>query len=154
MLFLFLHFIFLYRLDDFLAFPNSAQVTSQECFLFIADFSMASMENNTPSKDVAQQLLKYLDILYPNGVSINTVINVERNTAPEYKDEVNMFFQIVAVYAADYNYDAVATYKMAYNDNMIAMANWTEVKQMLTCLSRVERVSLYNNARAIESGRI
>jgi hypothetical protein len=115
---------------------------------------MTSLENDMPSKDVAQQLLKYLDILYPNGVPINTVTNAERNTVPDYKDEVRMFFQIVNTYASDHNYNMLVTYKMAHDDNKIATANWTEIKQMLTCLSRAERVSHYNNARAIESGRI
>jgi hypothetical protein len=115
---------------------------------------MTSLENDTPSKDVAQQLLKYLDILYPNGVPINTVTNADRNTVPDYKAEVTMFFETVGIYAADYNYDRLATYKMTYDANKIATANWTEIKQMLTCLARSERVSHYNNAQAIESGRI
>jgi hypothetical protein len=115
---------------------------------------MTSLENDTPSKDVAQQMLKYLDILYPNGVPINTVTNGERNTVPNCKDEVTMFFHIVDTYVADYNYDTLATYKMTYDANKIATANWTEIKQMLTCLSRAERVSHYNNAHVIESGRI
>ncbi len=89
---------------------------------------MTSLENDTPSKDVAQQLLKYLDILYAHSVSINTVTNIERNILPNYKDEVTMFFQIVDIYASDYNYNMLATYKMTYDDNRIATANWTESK--------------------------
>ena len=106
------------------------------------------------NKDVAHQLLKYLDILYPNGVSINTVTNVDRNTAPRYKKEVLIFFNIVGIYAADYNYDVLETYKTAHDDDKIATADWTEIKQMLTCLSRAERISYYTNARSIESARI
>lgn len=115
---------------------------------------MTSLGQDTVDKNSAQELLKYLDILYPNGVSINTVTNVERNTAPEYKDEVKMFFRAVENYATDYNYDPVTTYKLTYDANKIATANWTEIKQMLTCLARAERLSLYNNAYAIEHGRI
>jgi hypothetical protein len=115
---------------------------------------MASLENDMPSQDAAQQLLQYLDILYPDGQSINTVTNVERNTPPDYKGEVTTFFQVVEMYASDYNYDVFATYKMTLDDSKIATANWTQIKQMLTCLLRAERLSHYNNAYAIESGRI
>ncbi len=124
-------------------------------FLFIVDSSKASSRNEMPPKDAAQQLLQYLDIFYPNGVSINTVFNIERNTAPEYKPEVNMFFEtVIGTYAEDCNYKTLETYKMTLDANKIATANWTEIKQMLTCLAGAERISYYNHAHAIESGRI
>ena len=98
--------------------------------------------------------MNYLDILYPNGTSINTVTNIERNTVPAYKSEVTTFFRMIEMYAADNNYNMLETYKMAHDDKQIATANWTQIKRMLTCLSRAERISLNNNARAIESSRI
>ena len=136
---------------------SHAQYNTSCCnvsFLSIADFSMTSVENGVPSKEAAEQLLNYLDILYPGGVAINTVTNAERNIPPDYKGEVTMFFQIVDTHASDYNYDPFATYKMTLDDNKIATANWTQIKQMLTCLLRAERISHYNNAYAIETGRI
>ncbi|CAF1255829.1 unnamed protein product [Adineta steineri] len=115
---------------------------------------MSSLENDTPSKDAAQNLLKYLDILYPNGVSINTVTHADRNRYPTYKEEVTMFFGMVSTYATDYEYNLLKTFKITYDTNKIATANWTEIKQMLSSVSRAERLSDYNHARAIEDGRI
>ena len=46
------------------------------------------------------------------------------------------------------------TSNMFWRADKIARANWTEIKRMLNCLSGAERLSYYNNAHAIESGRI
>ncbi len=123
-------------------------------FLFIADASITTLADEKPPKDVAQQLLQYLDTLYPNGEPINTVTNIVRNAPPVYKDEVKQFFRIVDMYAQDLNYEVLPTYQMTYNPDKIAKANWTQIKQMLTSLSRAERLSEYNNAYAIEYGRV
>lgn len=123
-------------------------------FLFIAAFSMPSVENEMPPKDVAEQLLQYLDILYPNGVSIETETNTGHNGYPEYKSEVMMFYGIVDKHAQDYDYDPSITHSMACDPDKIAAANWTQIKQMLTCILGAERISEGANGYAIESGRI
>lgn len=120
----------------------------------MTDFSITNLDDEMPPKDVAQQLLQYLDTLYPNGQPINTITNIVRNAPPVYKDEVKEFFRIVDKYAEDLNYDVLPTYQMTHDPDKIAKANWTQIKQMLTSLSRAERLSYYNNAYAIEHGRI
>ena len=68
-------------------------------FLFIADFSISTVDHVKPPEDIAQELLQYLDILYPNGEPINTVTNSVRNAEhPVYKEEVKQFFHIVNMY--------------------------------------------------------
>ena len=96
-----------------------------------------------------------MDIFYPHGISINPVFNTERNTAPEYKPEVHFFFEnIVGEHAEDLNYDLSTTYRMTYDAQMIEKANWTQIKQMLTCIARAERLSMYQYAHAIEKNHI
>jgi len=82
-----------------------------------------------------------VDILYPNGEPINTVTNIVRNAEPPvYKDEVKRFFDIVDAYAQDCNYEVLpTTYQMIWDADKIAKANWSQIKQMLICLSGAER---------------
>jgi len=113
-----------------------------------------SSANDIP-EDAARQLLQYLDILYPNGVAINTVFNTVRNTSPAYKPEVSTFFEdVVGKYAQDFTYDSHLTSIMSWSPDKIAKANWTQIKQMLTYIARAERLSLYQYALAIEKNRI
>ena len=120
--------------------------------MFILDPSNSIRTNYEPNRDEIQTVLSYLDILYPNGEPINPVALVDEDRYPTYKPEVNKFFDLVSLWCLEY--DSVYTYQMTCDPQKVATANWKEIKQMLTCLARAERLSIYNNARAIESGRV
>jgi hypothetical protein len=67
-----------------------------------------------------------------------------------------MFFKLIGIWSFDYklNYDLVTTLKMSENPEKIATANWKQIRDMLMCISRTERLSEYTRSRAIKSGRI
>ena len=115
---------------------------------------MTSSMDGAPSKDDIQSLLNYLDILYPNGESIDPVQERDRDNIPTYKTEANLFFQLVGLCAQTRKYDAVTAYLMSQDPEKVATANWKEIRQMLTCMVRSDRVSFYAQADAIQSGRI
>jgi len=81
-------------------------------------------------------------------------MNVGHNESPIYKNEVIQFFRLVDTYAQNFNYEIVPTYQMTKDPEQISRANWTEIKQMLTSISRAERWSVYSIAHAIEHGCI
>jgi hypothetical protein len=55
---------------------------------------MASSENAVPSKDFVQNLLKYLDIFYPNGEPINPKKEPNKAGYPTYNADVDNFIRL------------------------------------------------------------
>ncbi|CAF0736360.1 unnamed protein product [Adineta steineri] len=108
-----------------------------------------------PCKADIQHLLNYIDILYPNGEPINLETGVDENGIPFYRDEMYHFYGLVGTWAENYDYDLIPTYRMSQNPEYIAKANWTEIKQMLTCIRSSGKFSSYTTyAHAITAGYI
>ncbi len=55
---------------------------------------MASWENAAPSKDFVQNLLKYLDIFYPNGEPINPKKEPNKAGHPIHNADVDNFIRL------------------------------------------------------------
>ena len=120
--------------------------------LSIIDFSIfTAADNEKPPKHVAEQLLKYLNILYPKDKPINPVKSTPPYSSCVYKDEVNEFFRIVDIYTKDTIYDRGRIFHLKYNHEKIAKANWKQIKQMLALLSSHVKFASFNDPSGIES---
>ena len=115
---------------------------------------MASSANVVPNKYYVQNVLDYLNILYPNGEPIDPVEKYDSEGYVIYKTEVLRFMQLILVWAQDNNYDMTTTDRMTYDLEKIATANWKEIRQMLSYMLRVERLSSFTYSSAIKSGRM
>jgi hypothetical protein len=99
-------------------------------------------------------LLNYLDILYPNGEPIDAIKERDSNGYATYKTEVTKFIQLVETWAHDDDFHTVTLYRMTGNPEKVATANWKEIRQMLSSISRAERLSHFNYGAKIQCGDI
>lgn len=105
-----------------------------------------------PNREEIERVVSYLDVLYPNGQTINPFVSTDGDTSTTYKPEVIKFFELIADWC--YNLDFGYMSQFMSDPSKIATANFETLKQLLVLFTRQERNGPHGYSRAIEYGHV
>ena len=109
--------------------------------------------DQVPTQDTIEKLLRYLDILYPNGEPINPRQG-DDDGYPVYKGEVDDFYRLVEEDWFNPQDSMKKGYELCTHRDLIQSASWSDVKATFTFCLRKERFFSGEQGRAISVGII